>query len=205
MPEALRLTPDASRDALRFVEAVSGQTLRDCYQCSKCAAGCPLGHAVDLSPQQIIRALQLGQIDLALDSRGLWMCVGCQTCVTRCPCEVNLPRIMDALRTYAVATRRPAALREAKVFHWVFLKSIELLGRVYEAGLIGGYNTLSGHLFDSMDLGLPMFLRGKVKPFPPHIKARGEVAAIFERAEAKRAQQSAAAGAAARTIPVEAK
>jgi heterodisulfide reductase subunit C len=202
MPEALRLTKDAARDVIRFVETASGQTLRDCYQCSKCAAGCPLGRAVDLSPQQIIRALQLGQIDVALDSRGLWMCVGCQTCVTRCPCEFDLPRVMDALRTYALATRHPVALREVAVFHQVFLKSIELLGRVYEVGLIGGYNTLSGHLFDSLDLGLPMFVRGKIKPIPQHVKARSEVAAIFERAEAKRAQATSAA---ARTIPVEAK
>ena len=191
----------ASREVVAFVESTSGQTLRECYQCSKCSAGCPLGRAVDLSPQQIIRALQLGQVEVALGSRGLWMCVGCQTCVTRCPCEVDLPRVMDALRTYALATRHPVALREVAVFHRVFLKSIELLGRVYEVGLIGGYNTLSGHLFDSMDLGLPMFVRGKIKPIPRHVKARSEVAAIFQRAEAKRAQASATA----RRIPVEAK
>jgi len=176
------------RDVIAFVEAASGQRLRECYQCSKCAAGCPLGKAVDLSPQQIIRALQLGQVDLALDSRGLWMCVGCQTCVTRCPCEVDLPRVMDALRSYALATHRPVALREVATFHKVFLKSIELLGRVYEVGLIGGFNTLSGHLLDSVDLAWPMLKRGKIKPLPPRVKARKEVAAIFERAEARRAK-----------------
>ena len=180
----------ASSEVVAFVEATSGQKLRECYQCSKCAAGCPLGRAVDLSPQQIIRALQLGQAELALDSRGLWMCVGCQTCVTRCPCEVDLPRVMDALRAYALATRRPAALREVRVFHEVFLKSVELLGRVYEVGLIGGYNTLSGHLFDSMDLAWPMLVRGKVNPVPPHVRARREVGEIFARAEARRAKEA---------------
>jgi heterodisulfide reductase subunit C len=199
MTAPLRLTDPASREAIRFVEAMSGQTLRDCYQCSKCAAGCPIGKAVDLSPQQIIRALQLGQADVALDSRGLWLCVGCQTCVTRCPCEVDLPRVMDALRVYALATGRAAAQREVAVFHKVFLKSIELLGRVYEIGLIGGYNTLSRHLFGSADLGWPMFVRGKIKPIPQHVRARQEIAGIFERAEAKRARDRDAV----RTIPVE--
>jgi len=180
----------ASHEVLAFVEAASGQKLRECYQCSKCAAGCPLGQAVDLSPQQIIRALQLGQAERALDSRGLWMCVGCQTCVTRCPCEVDLPRVMDALRSYALATHRPAALGEVAVFHRVFLKSIELLGRVYEVGLIGGFNTLSGHLFDSVDFAWPLLVRGKIKPLPPRIRARGEVAAIFARAEARRAMEA---------------
>jgi heterodisulfide reductase subunit C len=190
---AVALRPDASaagaatsRKVIAFVEAASGQKLRECYQCSKCAAGCPVGRAVDLSPQQIVRALQLGQADLALDSRGLWMCVGCQTCVTRCPCEVDLPRVMDALRAYALATRRPAALREVAVFHRVFLESVKRLGRVYEVGLIAGYNAVSGHLFDSVDLGWPMLVRGKVKPLPQHVRARREVAAIFSRAEARR-------------------
>lgn len=186
------LHPDASGAAspevVAFVEAASGQTLRECYQCSKCAAGCPLGRAVDLSPQQILRALQLGQAELALDSRGLWMCVGCQACVTRCPCEVDLPRVMDALRAYALATRRPAALREVTVFHSVFLETVRRLGRVYEVGLIGGYNTLSGHLFDSVDLAWPMLVRGKVKPRPQRVRARRDVTAIFERAEARRAR-----------------
>ncbi|HYN05590.1 MAG TPA: 4Fe-4S dicluster domain-containing protein [Vicinamibacteria bacterium] len=193
-PAALR--PDASgpgavtsREVVAFVEAASGQKLRECYQCSKCAAGCPIGRAVDLSPQQIVRALQLGQADLALDSRGLWMCVGCQTCVTRCPCEVDLPRVMDALRAYALATCRPAAVREVAVFHRVFLESIRRLGRVYEVGLIGGYNTLSGHLFDSMDLAWPMLVRGKVKPLPRRVRARHEVAAIFSRAQGRREKE----------------
>jgi heterodisulfide reductase subunit C len=181
----------ASQEVLAFVEAASGQKLRECYQCSKCAAGCPLGKAVDLSPQQIIRALQLGQADLALDSRGLWMCVGCQTCVTRCPCEVDLPRVMDALRAYAMATRRRVPLREVAVFHRVFLEAIRRLGRAYEVGLIAGFNTLSGHLFDSVDLGWPMFVRGKIKPLPTRIRGGREVAEIFARAEARRAKQVA--------------
>jgi heterodisulfide reductase subunit C len=95
---------------------------------------------------------------------------------------------MDALRAYALATRRPAALREVTVFHSVFLESIKRLGRVYEVGLIGGYNTLSGHLFDSVDLAWPMLVRGKVKPLPPRVRARRDVTAIFERAEARRAR-----------------
>jgi heterodisulfide reductase subunit C len=181
----------APREALAFVEATSGQKLSDCYQCAKCAAGCPLGRAVDLSPQQILRALQLGQADLALDSRGLWMCVGCQTCVTRCPCEVDLPRVMDALRAYALATRRRSGLREVAVFHRVFLETVKRLGRVYEVGLIGGFNTLSGRLLDSVDLAWPMLVRGKVKPLPQRIRARGDVAALFARAEARRAREVA--------------
>ena len=165
--------PLESREVVAYVEAASGQSLRECYQCSKCAAGCPVGRAVDLSPQQIVRALQLGQAELALDSRGLWLCVGCQTCVTRCPCEVDLPRVMDALRVVRAreraARRRCARWRSSTASS---SRSIERLGRVYEVGLIGGFNTLSGRLFDSVDLAWPMLVRGKIKPLPPRVRAR---------------------------------
>jgi heterodisulfide reductase subunit C len=193
MTGTLRLPSPAFSEVVAFVEAVSGQALHDCYQCGKCAAGCPLGRATDLSPQQVIRALQLGQSDVALDSRGLWLCVGCQTCVTRCPCEIDLPRVMDALRVWAMANGRRATQREVPIFHRVFLKTVELFGRAYEVGLIGGFNTLSGHLFGSADLGWPMFVRGKLKPIPNRTRARNEVAAIFKRAEVLRARECAVA------------
>jgi heterodisulfide reductase subunit C2 len=191
-------SPASAQDVTRFVEQMSGQVLRECYQCAKCAAGCPLGRAVDLSPQQLVRALQLGQADVALDSKALWLCVGCQTCATRCPCEVDVPRVMDALRAWALASGRTAAEREVTTFHRVFLKTVEMMGRVYEVGLIGGYNLLSGHLFDSLDLGWPMVRRGKIRPFPARVRARAEVAAIFERAERVRARERNAAQEAAR-------
>jgi heterodisulfide reductase subunit C len=193
MPAALRLTPTTPREVVRFVEKLSGQTLRDCYQCSKCAAGCPLAGVTDLSPQQALRALQLGQADIVLDSRALWLCIGCQTCVTRCPCEIDLPRVMDALRVWAITSGHAVAQREVTTFHRVFLKSIEMTGRVYEIGLLGGYNLLSGHLFASLDLGWPMLTHGKIKLLPQRVRAQREVAAIFARAEALRAKKYEAA------------
>jgi heterodisulfide reductase subunit C len=193
MREPLRLTSPPPREALLFVEKSSGQDLRDCYQCGKCAAGCPLAGVTDLSPQQVLRALQLGQTDLVLESRAIWLCVGCQTCVTRCPCRVDLPRVMDALRVWAVATGREAAQPQVTTFHRVFLKSVEMTGRVYDIGLIAAYNTLTGDLFGSADLGLPMMLRGKIKPLPQRVRARRDIAAIFARAEALRARERDAA------------
>ncbi|MBK9233260.1 MAG: 4Fe-4S dicluster domain-containing protein [Anaerolineae bacterium] len=198
MPITLRLTPAngqeaaARRELTDFVERTSGQTLAACYQCAKCAAGCPLAAAMDLAPQQIIRALQLGQPDLALHSQTLWLCVGCQTCATRCPCNVELPRIMDALRLWAETHGPQPTPRDIPTFHHVFLKSVELTGRAYEIGLIGGYNLLSRHLLSGFDLAPPMLRRGKIKLLPQRVRARREIAGIFRRADEVRRQQTAA-------------
>jgi heterodisulfide reductase subunit C2 len=190
MPLALDLSAGPAGDVAEYVARTTGQDLRACYQCGKCAAGCPVAAAMDLAPQQVIRALQLNQPDVALESDTVWLCVGCQTCVTRCPCNIDLPKVMDALRAYSVATGRVAAERDVARFHAVFLKSVELTGRVYEIGLIGGYNLTSGHLFSSVDLAGPMLAKGKIKPMPQRVKAMDEVAGIFRRAAAARAEDA---------------
>lgn len=187
---ALDLSLSHGSDLLAYIERATGESVRNCYQCGKCAAGCPLSAAMDLQPQQILRLLQLGQTDLIFSSDTLWLCVGCQTCVTRCPCEVDLPRVMDALRAWAVVHHHPAAQREVVAFQRAFIKSIELTGRVYEIGLIGGYNLTSGHLFSGFDLAAPMLLKGKIKPLPQRVKDMDEVAGIFRRAKELQAREA---------------
>lgn len=104
MPNTLRLTPanghdaEAGRELTDFVErgqrSDAGGLLPMRQVCSWAA---PLAAAMENAEgvlQQIIRP-ELGQPDLALGSQTLWLCVGCQTCAARCPCNVELPRIME--------------------------------------------------------------------------------------------------------------
>ncbi len=80
---------------LRTVEAASGQNVYACYQCGKCTAGCPFS----LAPQQIMRLLQLGQVETALGHSTTWDCASCLTCATACPKSVSPARVQRALRT----------------------------------------------------------------------------------------------------------
>jgi heterodisulfide reductase subunit C len=52
---------------------------------------------MDLLPNQVIRLAQLG-IEDVLESKTLWLCAACLTCVARCPKGIDLPRVMEALR-----------------------------------------------------------------------------------------------------------
>lgn len=81
----------------RDVEEISGQDPLACNQCGKCSAGCPVGGVMDLLPSQAVRMVQLGMGEV-LQSRTIWTCASCLTCVTRCPKGVDLPRLMEALR-----------------------------------------------------------------------------------------------------------
>ncbi|UCF07781.1 MAG: 4Fe-4S dicluster domain-containing protein [Thermoplasmata archaeon] len=95
----LELSKDTvNSDAIKAIEELSGQKLLKCYQCGKCSAGCPLVEAMDILPNQIIRLLQLGQDEEALNAKTIWICASCFTCEARCPKGVDLSKIMEALR-----------------------------------------------------------------------------------------------------------
>jgi heterodisulfide reductase subunit C len=82
---------------VRQVTEISGQALLACNQCGKCSAGCPVVFAMDRLPSQVLRQAQLG-IEEALEAETIWICASCQTCLSRCPRGVDLPRVMEALR-----------------------------------------------------------------------------------------------------------
>lgn len=92
----LRISPEASRFTDR-VAGLSGENLRACYQCGECSSGCPLASEMDLLPSTIIRLVQLGQEEV-LDSKTIWVCSSCLTCAVRCPQQIDVAKVMEALR-----------------------------------------------------------------------------------------------------------
>lgn len=97
-------------DFVREVESRSGQNLLACNQCGKCSSGCPVASAMDILPNGALRLAQLG-VEEVLTAGTIWTCAACQTCLSRCPKGVDVPRVMETLRTLALQRNlRPAAL-----------------------------------------------------------------------------------------------
>ncbi len=92
-------------DFVAKVEELSGQSLRACYQCGKCSAGCPAVYHMDILPNQIIRYAQLGLRDELLKSKSIWICASCLTCNVRCPKGVNIAEVLEALRQILLRKR----------------------------------------------------------------------------------------------------
>ena len=105
----------------------AGVNLKDCYQCGKCTAGCPLADGMDLMPREVIRFLQLGALDVVLNAKTPWICAQCVVCSSRCPQNVDICSTMRAVRQASKrAGKRP--LPEADIFDDEFIANVRAHG-----------------------------------------------------------------------------
>jgi Fe-S oxidoreductase len=78
-----------------------GESLEWCYGCGKCVPVCPVDLVGDYGPRKIHRKVQMG-MDLMHD-KDLWLCTTCMNCLRVCPKEVDMIKIMPAVREAAVS------------------------------------------------------------------------------------------------------
>lgn len=165
------------------LEKRTGQKVRDCYQCKKCSAGCPVAFAMDLVPHEVMKMVQYGQEERLLGCSTIWLCASCETCSTRCPNEIDIAGVMDGLRCMALEKDGKIAEREVGQFHRSFLNGIKYTGKTNEPVLIGQYKAMSRRLFDDLGLGAVMVAKRKIKVVPRVVKDRKSVRRIFDRTE----------------------
>lgn len=168
-------------------EHALGESVNLCYQCGKCSAGCPLADEMDYPPNQILRMIQYEtpeMDDRVLRSYGIWLCLSCEQCSTRCPKEVTIPAFMDFLRSESIAQDKvnPKA-KDIIAFHNSFLGSVRSLGRLYEIGLIAGYKLKTWHLMQDVNTAPKLFFNGKLKVVPNKVQNINAIEKMFKRAE----------------------
>ncbi|MBU1262167.1 4Fe-4S dicluster domain-containing protein [bacterium] len=164
------------KEFVKYIEIK--QSINKCLQCLKCTAGCSLSSWMDYKPNQINRLIQMGDKERVLRSSTIWLCVGCQTCVTRCPMKIDIPHLMDILRQIAVK-EKVSKEPNVTMFHQQFLNSVKRWGRVHELELIGLYKLKSKQIFTDMQLGQQMFRKGKLKILP-QVAGRKDIQQIFK-------------------------
>jgi heterodisulfide reductase subunit C len=173
-------------DFLEEVKEQSGYDLKNCYQCGKCTAGCSICFAMDKTPNQIIRMIQLGMRKEVLESKTIWVCASCQTCTTRCPRDIDLAKVMNTLRLIAQNTpeeiKISSEVSDIPLMNKIFLSTVRYAGRLYDFGLIGLFNFLSGNFFKDISKAPLMLKKGKLKLFPWKIKDIKVVRRIFKKA-----------------------
>jgi len=142
-----------------------GENAYKCYQCKRCTSGCPVARYADMHPAMIMRAVQLGQLDMVFDDRFIWLCTGCETCTTRCPQGIDIAAIMDELKIIARRQGRiPAGTPSAAMLKLNY-DSFVRWGRMWEVELITrDVLKRPGSAKNWFTLGPKMMLKGKVNP-----------------------------------------
>jgi heterodisulfide reductase subunit C len=184
--ESAAVIEKSERNFLEEAKKRSGENLSLCYQCLKCTAGCPTAPYMDIRPNNIVRMIQMGMKAEVLGSSSIWLCVSCETCGTRCPNDIDIGVLMDALREMSVEEGVRPKEKNIHLLHEAFIQSIKRGGRVHEATMLIDYKLRSRDFFTDLVSGMTLFLKGKIPLFPRFIKGRKEVKKIFERCAKER-------------------
>jgi heterodisulfide reductase subunit C2 len=194
--------PVAAQTLVEEVVARSGQPLTACYQCRRCAAGCPVGEETGyVTPDRLIRMIALGDRDQALNNALVWQCVSCFTCGTRCPNDIQTARITETLKKMAKEKHLEPLKPKVANFHDAFVKSGLRWGRVNEMEFMGFYelknflkDLKAGNfkaVYDEMmtqaKLGLDMFKHKRLHFGFLSAKGRGEIKRLFKKYKARKA------------------
>ena len=157
-----------------------------CYQCLTCTLGCPMAKYMDYPPNELVRMVQLGLKNEVYGCSTIWICASCESCVARCPNDVNIPHLMDVL--HQMALREGVNPREphVKKFHDAFLDPVRMFGRQHE-GLMSAEHFMRSRDFSvktlkvAAALGIGMITKGKLKIMPPKSgKGKSEVKRLFK-------------------------
>ncbi len=168
---------------IHIVEEMSGVDLRACYQCQKCTSGCPVAKLTQFSPSEIVRRLHLGAGNELLESDIIWMCLSCETCYARCPMEINIASVMDALRALALRSGSPGPKGNMPLFNRMFLRTVRTFGRAYDLSMIAAYKLGTRTYMDDMDKFPAMLKKRKMALLPPSGADKPVVKRIFARAQ----------------------
>lgn len=158
----------------------SGVDTNLCWHCQSCAGGCPFVTAMDYPPNRVIRLVQLGLKKEALESSGIWICVGCNTCSVQCPNAIDIPAVNDTLRQMAVEQGVTIAEPNILAFHQEVLNSIERYGRTHKFEIMLRYKLKRRDWFSDVAVGLKMFAKRKLELLPSRSKDIETIKALFE-------------------------
>lgn len=192
----LKYNAETSNALLKEVMDRSGQNLMSCYQCRRCASGCPVGDESGVTPDRLVRMILLGEQDNALNNLLVWRCVACYTCGTRCPNNIQTARINETLKQMSKEAHAKPLLSKVAAFHSAFMKSVSHFGRSNELEFMGlyelenlikgGVKTLMDDLKSTSKIGISM-LRKKRMHFKLHkTKGRSEIKGLYKKSAERR-------------------
>lgn len=181
----------------------SGQNISACYQCRRCAAGCPVGMQAGVTPDRLIRMITLGQKHEALNNLLVWKCVACYTCGVRCPNNIQTARINETLKQMAKEAGIEPIMHRTIDFNSSFMQAAGRLGRfnelegmaIYETKTMlkdlkkGDIKSIIDEMKNQADLGLAMISKKRLHIGIDRVKNISEVKTLYKKAKTSKKQE----------------
>ena len=151
-----------------FLEAVnkkSGANVLECKQCGKCVSTCPVSGYMDFPPREIMQMIKFGLKEEAYMANSMWFCLTCSACSGRCPREIDIPAVMEAIRHLTIEENYRSEnkkVKDIRKFHDIFLDMVKRYGRNYELRMMAEFNIRTRNLFKDMHLAPKALLKGKI-------------------------------------------
>jgi heterodisulfide reductase subunit C len=139
--------------------------------------------AMDYSPMQIIKMINLGMKEEVLSSLTIWICSACYTCATRCPRNVDFPTLMMSLRNKAI--RENLVKDNAKSnFHKYFFEVVNKYGRMNPPRFMVKFLDITNinNIIQNIRLGFRLFKKGKIELRPSKIETSW-ISSILEKTD----------------------
>jgi len=165
-----------------------GDKIKNCIQCGSCTGSCPVSHAMDLTPRQVVALFRAGHLEEILKSRTIWICASCYACTVRCPVGIRVTDNMYALKRLAKKKRVLPDRAGVEAIAQAFQDNIRAYGRNWELWL-GIRYYLAADRKKMLSPELMRFAFGMVRHhrlglMPTRIRRIQEVRAIMDKAHA---------------------
>ena len=161
-----------------------------CMQCGTCTGSCANSYAMDYTPRQLWRMVQLGLEEEIFRSKTFWLCSSCYYCTLRCPRGLPLTETIAALKRLATS-QGVFNDKKSPFFYRAFINTVNRYGRVREMELMTRYflslkNPVTPMGFTA--LGVKLIMKGKLAPQIPQFIGKGKLEAICRKVQELEAQ-----------------
>jgi heterodisulfide reductase subunit C len=158
------MSASAMTEALAaFRKNDGGHRVDSCIQCGTCSGSCPLASEMDFGPRGLFALIRAGDMEPALRSNTLWLCVSCQACTVRCPQEIPVTELIHALKQLALEHGLVPRGQKMPDLYQAFAAQVRSRGRASETMIAARYGLRHpGDMLDKMSLALELLKRKRM-------------------------------------------
>ena len=164
-----------------------GFKIRDCIQCGTCTGSCPVAHAMDVTPRELVALFRAGFLEDVLRSRSIWICASCYACTVRCPQGIRVTDSVYALKRLATEKGIFPKSFPGHALSEAFVSNIHTFGRNWELwfGVKYFLSTRPTGLLsrDIQKFAIRMLRRKRLGLKPGRVRHMKEVRAIIRKAQ----------------------